>query len=64
MPDVLPVAAFEIGDPVAVFVLMETGDALVHGVCLTFSFRHPRQKELDPRLTMSGTDPGFFFFVQ
>ena len=32
MPDVLPVAAFQIGDPIAVFVLVETDDALFHGV--------------------------------
>ena len=49
MPDVLPVSAFEIRDPIAVFVLVETDDALFHGVCLTFFFRHSRQYELDPR---------------
>ena len=32
MPDVLPVAAFQIGDPIAMFVLVETDDALFHGV--------------------------------
>ena len=35
MPDVLPVAAFEIRDPITVFVLVETGYSLFHGLCLT-----------------------------
>ena len=42
MPDVLPVAAFEIRDPITVFVLVETDDALFHGASSTFSFCHPR----------------------
>ena len=32
MPHVLPVAAFEIRDPIAVFVPVETDDALFHHV--------------------------------
>lgn len=35
MPDVLPVSAFEIRDPITVFVLMKTDDASFHGFCLT-----------------------------
>ena len=31
MPDVLPVAAFEIRDPIPVFVPVEPDDALFHG---------------------------------
>ena len=31
MPDVLPVAAFEIRDPITVFVPVEPDDALFHG---------------------------------
>ena len=41
MPDVLPVAAFKIRDPIPVFVLVETDDVLFHGCDLTFPFRHP-----------------------
>ncbi len=32
MAHVLPVAAFEVGDPIAVFVLVESDNALSHGV--------------------------------
>lgn len=32
MAHVLPVAAFEVGDPIAVFVLVESENALFHGV--------------------------------
>ena len=35
MPDVLPVAAFEIRDPITVFVPVEPDYALFHGFCLT-----------------------------
>ena len=41
MPHVLPVAAFEIRDPIPVFVLMKTDDALIHGGSSTCSCNHP-----------------------
>ena len=41
MPDVLPVAAFEIRDPITVFVPVETDYALFHG----FSSPSPRVGE-------------------
>jgi hypothetical protein len=34
MPQMLAVPALELGHPVGLFVLMESGDAAVHSACL------------------------------